>query len=338
MMLGEVEDLGSHIGRLRACQTLGIARPSWYRWKRPAADRAPSAIAGLRKPQPRALCEIERQRIVHALTEPRFCDLAPSAVYAALLDEGTYLGSISTYYRVLRANEQVRERRRLATHPPTVKPELVAARPNEVWSWDVTRLAGPAKWTWFYLYVILDIYSRYVVGWKLARRETAAIAEALIRETLEREGIVAGQLAIHADRGSPQTSKTVAELYADLGVTKSFSRPHTSNDSPFSESQFKTMKYRPEFPQRFGSYAEGQGFCGDFFAWYNDHHYHSGIALLTPSAVHHGRASGVLDQRQTVLDAAFEQHPERFVRQHPRPLQLEPATYINPPEYDSLIS
>lgn len=338
MMRHEVEELGVHIGRRRACETLGIARPSWYRWNRPVATGATPLLPALRKPQPRALGELERQRIMHVLTEPRFCDLAPSAVYAALLDQGTYLGSISTFYRVMRANEQVRERRRLATHPPTVKPELIATRPNEVWSWDVTRLAGPAKWTWFYLYVILDIYSRYVVGWRLARRETAAIAEALIRETLDREGIVAGQLAIHADRGSPQTSKTVAELYADLGVTKSFSRPHTSNDNPFSEAQFKTMKYRPEFPQRFLSFAEGHGFCGDFFAWYNDHHYHSGIALLTPSMVHHGRASDVLDQRQLVLDAAFKRNPERFVLQHPRPPQLQPATYINPPEYDSLIS
>jgi putative transposase len=216
MMQREVENLASHVGRRRACWTLGIARPSWYRWHRPAP--AVAASPPVPKMQPRALSELERRRVLHALTSTRFCDLSPAAAYAILLDEGTYLGSISTYYRVLRANEQVRERRRLATHPPTVKPELIATRPNEVWSWDVTRLAGPAKWTWFYLYVILDIYSRYVVGWKLARRETAAIAEALISETLERERIVAGQLAIHADRGSPQTSKTVAELYADLGA------------------------------------------------------------------------------------------------------------------------
>lgn len=337
MIQREVDELGAHVGRRRACETLGVSRPSWYRWRRPASE-APTKTPRLCKPQPRALCEIERQRIMHTLAEPRFCDLAPSAVYAALLDEGKYLGSISTFYRVLRANEQIHERRRVATHPPMVKPELVATRPNEVWSWDVTRLAGPAKWTWFYLYVILDIYSRYVVGWKLARRETAAIAEELIRQTLDQEGIVAGQLSIHADRGSPQTSKTVAELYADLGITKSFSRPHTSNDNPFSEAQFKTMKYRPEFPTRFISYADGEAFCKDFFIWYNEHHYHSGIALLTPASVHHGRAPAILAARQTILDAAYEIHPERFVRKSPEPLRIQPATYINPPEYDSLIS
>jgi putative transposase len=337
MMVREVEELGAMIGRGRACEVLGCARPSWYRWRRPLLAE-PAATSPAQALQPRALSELERQRILHALTEPRMCDLSPAAAYAIMLDEGTYLGSISTCYRVLRNAQQVRERRRVATHPPTVKPELVAMRPNEVWSWDITRLAGPAKWVWFYLYVILDIYSRYVVGWTLARRETAAIAEALIRETVAREGIVRNQLAIHADRGSAMTSKTIAELYADLGVTKSFSRPHTSNDNPFSEAQFKTMKYRPEFPGRFGSLADGLGFCEDFFAWYNQHHYHSGIALLTPAIVHHGRAPAILAQRQLVLDAAYKRHPERFVRKPPQPPQLEHAAYINPPQYDSLIS
>jgi len=336
-MLREVDELGVHVGKRRACRTLGVARASWYRWRRPVAADVVN-VPTPRKPQPRALCEIERQRILHTLTEPRFCDLAPAAVYAILLDEGVYLGSISTFYRVLRTNEQVRERRRIATHPPMIKPELVATRPNEVWSWDVTRLAGPVKWTWFYLYVILDIFSRYVVGWTLARRETAAVAEELIRETLENEGIVAGQLVIHADRGGQQTSKTVAELYADLGVTKSFSRPHTSNDNPFSEAQFKTMKYRPEFPARFGSFFEATAFCRDFFGWYNEQHYHSGIALLTPEMVHRSKAPAILTRRQAVLDLAYALHPERFVRKPPQPLQLRPATYINPPEYDSLIS
>lgn len=338
MMVREVQELGAIVGRRRACNVLGCARPSWYRWRKLPASQDVATAAPARKRQPRALSEIERQRISHVLTEPRFCDLSPAATYAILLDEGTYLGSISTYYRVLRAAEQIRERRRVAMHPPTVKPELVATRPNEVWSWDITRLAGPAKWTWFYLYTILDIYSRYVVGWLLARRETAAIAEALIGATLEREGIAPGQLAIHADRGSPMTSKTVAELYADLGVTKSFSRPHTSNDNPFSEAQFKTMKYRPDFPARFPSFAQGQAFCTDFYAWYNEHHYHSGIALLTPAMVHHGKAPAVIAGRQTVLDAAYALHPERFVRKPPQPLQLPAAAYINPPEYDSLIS
>jgi putative transposase len=339
MMVRQIEDLGVTIGRRRACSVLGCAPASWYRWRKPLdVDAAVPSASQPHGSQPRALSELEQQRVLHALTEPRFCDLSPAAVHAALLDEGTYIGSISTFYRVLRANVQVRERRRIATHPPTVKPELIATRPNQVWSWDITRLAGPMKWTWFYLYVILDIFSRYVVGWKLARRETAAIAETLIREALARESVVPGQLTIHADRGSAMTSKTIAELYADLGVTKSFSRPHVSNDNPYSEAQFKTMKYRPEFPPRFGTFAEGSAFCTDFFTWYNEHHYHSGIALLTPAAVHHGRAAAILEKRQAVLTEAYQLHPERFVRKPPQPLQLATTTYINPPECDSLIS
>jgi putative transposase len=337
-MLRQVEELGATVGRRRACFVLGCARPSWYRWRRPIDVTGTPVAARPCKPQPRALSEIERKRVLLVLSEPRFCDLAPAAVYAILLDEGKYLGSISTYYRILRAAEQVRERRRVATHPPTVKPELMAEAPNQVWSWDITQLAGPAPWTWFYLYVILDIFSRYVVGWTLARHENTAIAKDLIGATMRRKRIGPGELVLHADRGSPMTAKPMVQLLADLGVTKSYSRPHTSNDNPFSEAQFKTMKYRPEFPSRFNSFAHAHGFCDDFFTWYNDHHYHSGIALLTPAMVHRGIAAEILAARQATLDEAYDRHPERFVRKRPEPLQLAPATYINPPEYDALVS
>lgn len=338
MIEQQIADLRVVVGLRRTLSSLGSSRASWYRWQRSAVvDDKPTK---LREPklQPRALLPAERARIKAELTSPRFCDLSPAATYAILLDEGTYLGSISTFYRTLREDSQVRERRRIAVHPAAIKPELVADGPNQVWSWDISRLPGPQKWTWFYLYVILDIFSRYVVGWTLARREATEIAKDLIRTTMQRESIVPGQLALHADRGSPMTAKPMVQLLADLGVTKSYSRPHTSNDNPFSESQFKTLKYRPEFPERFDSFAHGSGFCRDLFGWYNEQHRHSGIALLTPAMVHHGQAERITAARKEVLLDAYARHPERFVRKPPEPLRIAPATYINPPEYDSLIA
>ena len=221
-----------------------------------------------------------------ALHGERFIDAAPPTVYAALLDEGRYLASVPTMYRVLRAAGEVRERRRQATHPPTVKPELVADAPNRVWSWDITKLLGPVKWTYYYLYVVLDVYSRYVPGWLLAPRESAALAEQLLRETIAKHAVPPGQLTVHADRGSSMASKPVALLLADLGVTKSHSRPHVSNDNPYSEAQFKTLKYRPDFPERFGALEDARAFCRGFFSWYNHDHRHSGIGFHTLSLIH----------------------------------------------------
>jgi len=252
-------------------------------------------------------------------------------VYATLLDENIYLCSIRTMHRILSQNGELKERRNQLRHPQYIKPELLATGPNQVWSWDITKLLGPAKWTYFHLYVILDIFSRNVVGWMVAGRETAELAKRLIAATCEKQGIAAGTLTIHADRGTSMTSKPVALMLADLGVTKTHSRPHVSDDNPYSESQFKTLKYRPEFPDRFGSIEDARAFCRRFFPWYNHEHHHSGIALLTPDMLHYGMASQVIEQRQNVLDLAYARNPERFVRIRPKHPPQPTAVWINPP-------
>jgi putative transposase len=258
-------------------------------------------------------------------------DLAPAQIFATLLDEGTYLCSERTFYRVLAENAEVRERRDQLRHPSYAAPELLASRPNELWSWDITKLLGTTKWTYYYLYVLLDVFSRYGVGWLLAERESAALAEKLIEQSCERQEIVPGQLTVHADRGAAMTSKSVALLLADLGVTKSHSRPHVSNDNPFSESQFKTLKYRPEFPDRFGSLEHGRSCCGDLLHWYNTEHHHVGLGLFTPHDVHYGLAAAKHEQRARVLAEAFAKHPERFPNGLPRPKAVPTAVWINPP-------
>jgi putative transposase len=273
----------------------------------------------------------EQQQALKVLHSEKFVDQAPQEVYAALLDEGQYVCSIRTMYRLLEANQEVKERRNQLRHPAYQKPEHLATAPNQVWSWDITKLLGAVKWTYFYLYVIMDIFSRYVVGWMIARGESAVLAEKLIYETCLKQSIQRGQLLIHADRGASMKSKPVALLLSDLGVTKTHSRPHTSNDNPYSEAQFKTLKYRPDFPERFGSLEDARAFCQDFFAWYNFEHHHSGIGLMTPQVVHYGRAQDVFKAREKVLLAAYEAHPERFVRKFPAPLRLPQAVWINPP-------
>ena len=326
-----IAELASLVGAAAACAALGRPRSSHYRRHRQSPPR-PQPPARPRTRQPRALSPVERQQVMDTLYDERFVDQAPASVYATLLDEGTYLASISTMYRLLGDHGEVRERRRQATHPPHVKPELVATAPNRCWSWDITKLAGLAKWTYYYLYVIIDIYSRYVPGWLLAEREDARLAERLLADTIGNQHIADGQLTVHADRGSSMASKPVALLLADLGVTKSHSRPHVSNDNPYSEVQFKTLKYRPDFPDRFGSIADARAFCRTFFAWYNAVHHHSGIGLMTPSDVHHGRAPEVIRARQHVLDRAWQAHPERFVRKRPEPPRLPEAAWINRPD------
>jgi len=265
------------------------------------------------------------------LHSERFQDRSPAEVYATLLDEGRYFCAIRTMYRILEEAGESRERRDQLTHPPYTKPELLATGPNQLWSWDITKLLGPAKWTYFYLYVILDVFSRYVVGWMVADREGKELAKHFIAATYKKQGILPGQLTLHADRGSSMKSKPVAFLLADLGVTKTHSRPHVSDDNPFSESQFKTLKYRPEFPDRFGSLQDAREFCQTFFPWYNVEHHHSGIGLLTPEVVHYLRAEEVRASRQQTLDAAFAAHPERFVRKPPQPPALPTEVWINPP-------
>jgi putative transposase len=324
-MIDTVADMGSRLGVAPTCAAMGLARATYYRTIRPRygphCRRTPS----------RALSRHERHRALAILHEPRFVDRAPAEVYATLLDEGQYLCSERTMYRILAENHEVRERRDQLRHPSYQKPELLATAPNQVWSWDITKLLGPVKWTYFYLYVILDIFSRYAPGWLLAREENSSLAKQLIGETCLKQSILPGQLIIHSDRGSPMTSKPVALMLSDLGVTKSLSRPHVSNDNPYSEAQFKTLKYRPSFPDRFGSVQDARAVCRDFFTWYNTEHRHSGIGMMTPEAVHLGRASQIIAARQQTLLAAYGHHPERFVRRRPSPPALPPAAWINPP-------
>jgi putative transposase len=324
-------EVSAIMGTRAACAATGRSQATHYRRHRqsPEPERPPRAE---RRRQPRALSPQERAEIKEVLDSERFGDDSPAGVHATLLDEGRYLGSVSTMYRVLREAGEVRERRRQAVHPATVKPELMAERPNQIWSWDITKLLGPRKWTYYYLYVVIDIYSRRVVGWLLADRETADLATRLLEETIGKEGVDRDQLTIHADRGSSMASKPVALLFADLGVTKSHSRPHCSNDNPYSEAHFKTMKYRPQFPERFGSIEDARGFCQRFFSWYNQEHRHSGIAFHTPDDVHLGRAPALRERRARVLAAAYAAHPERFVRKPPQPPTLPTAAWINRPE------
>ena len=328
--------LAPRIGIRAACAASGVAQATWYRRHRVS----PAAVRRLPVPhrdrvQPRALSAAERAAILGALHADRFADTAPAEVWAILLDEGTYLGSLSTFYRLLRQAGETRERRAQATHPAVVKPELVAAGPNRVWSWDITKLHGPAKWSYYYLYVILDIYSRYAVGWMVATRESAVLAEKLIAATAVKQGITNGQLTIHADRGSSMTSRPVAFLLADLGVIQSHSRPHVSNDNPYSEAQFKTLKYRPGFPGRFSSIETARAHCQHFFPWYNHEHRHGGLGLHTAADVHHGRAAAVRADRARVLNAAYLAHPERFVSKPPVPPALPATSWINPPHKEA---
>jgi putative transposase len=325
-----VDELAPVIGRRAGCDTLGRSRATHYRRRRPPLHGPPAP----RPRSPRALTETETTDVIAALNDERFCDQAPAQVWATLLDEGTYLASVSTMYRILRAQHQVRERRAIARHPAHIKPELVATAPNQVWSWDITKLAGPYKWNWFHLYVIIDVYSRYAVAWLVAPRESARLAEELIADAIYNQRVSHGELTLHADRGSSMTSKTVTQLLADLGVLQSHSRPHVSNDNPFSESNFKTLKYSPTFPKRFAGIDHARRFTDAFFDHYNHHHRHSGIGLHTPADVHHGRAAAVTARRQHVLDAAYTARPERF-RRPPQAPKIPDIVWINQPQEDT---
>ena len=324
-----VEVLAPDIGTKPACKVFGISRAGLYRRR---AMSAGPRMAKKRSAPPRALSEPEKQEVLDTLHSERFQDKAPHEVYATLLDEESYLCSIRTMYRILMANAEVKERRDQLRHPNYKKPELLATGPNQVWSWDITKLLGPVKWSYFYLYVILDIFSRYVVGWMVAPCESATLAKQLIGETCSKQNIQKEQLTIHADRGSSMKSKPVAFLMADLGITKTHSRPHTSDDNPFSEAQFKTLKYRPDFPDRFGCIEDARLFCRAFFPWYNNEHKHTGISLLSPTIVHHGNADTIIATRQTVLDKAYALHPERFVRKIPKHKPMPEAVWINAPK------
>jgi putative transposase len=324
-MMASGAELAGEVGVSVACQTLGVPRSSFYRARQPKQEPKP-------RPAPqRALSQEEQAQVRETLNSERFQDSSPRQVYATLLDESTYLCSWRTMYRILEAHQEVRERRNQLRHPVYSKPELLATGPNQLWSWDITKLKGPVKWTYYYLYTILDVFSRYVTGWMIAERELASLAEELIRATCEKQGIQPGQLTLHADRGSSMHSKPVALLLADLGVTKTHSRPYVSNDNPYSESQFKTMKYRPGFPERFGCLEDARAWARPFFRWYNHDHHHSALGLMTPATVHLGHAPRVVEQRQQVLQVAYAAHPERFVRGEPKPPSLPKEVWINKP-------
>ena len=318
--------LAEDVGVVAACDALGVARATYYRTI--GVEEKPKKKAISR----RSLGEEERKEVLALLHEPRFVDLAPTEVYATLLEEGRYLCAVRTMYRILAENSEVRERRNQLRHPNYTKPELLATAPNQLWSWDITKLLGPAKWSYFHLYVIMDVFSRYVVGWLIAGRESAKLAEKLIRETCVSQHIARGNLTLHADRGSSMRSKPVALLLSDLGVTKTHSRPHVSDDNPYSEAHFKTMKYRPEFPGRFGSIEDARSHSVDFFRWYNDEHYHSGLALFTPADVHHQRVDDRIIERQAALNAAFAAHPERFPNGSPVAPRPALQVWINKPQ------
>lgn len=331
-MIQAAETLAPTTGVVAACSALGVARASLYRHRSPSPHR-PS----LRRSCPRALGVNERTQVLNTLHEPRFVDHAPAAAYATLLEQGVYLCSIRTMYRILDAEGEVKERRRQAQHPRREPPRLVARAPNEVWSWDITRLPGPRKWSALYLYVILDLFSRYVVAWMVAQRETAELAKRLVRQACSKQQIEPGQLTLHQDRGAPMKAKTFSQLLIDLDILASYSRPRVSDDNPYSESCFKTLKYSPSYPGRFDGDDQARAYLGPFFDWYNTEHRHSGLGLLTPDAVHHGRAGELQLERQRVLNAAYAAHPERFVRGRPQAPEIPTEVWINRPGGSGLV-
>jgi len=324
-----VDDRPEVLTVVEACASVELPRATYYR------ARSSPTMSGSR-PSPRRLSDAERQRVLEVLISERFRDQPVRQVWAQLLDDGTYLCSVRTMYRILAENQAVRERRDQLRHPEYSRPELLATGSNQLWSWDITKLKGPHVWNCFHLYVVMDVYSRKVVGWLVAGRESATLAVELIRQSCQREGIRRDQLTVHADRGSSMRSKPVAFLLADLGVTKTHSRPYTSTDNPYSEAQFKTLKYQPDFPERFGSIEDARAFLVRFFDWYNNEHRHSGIGLVTPAQRHSGAdripRTRIRGQRQTVLAAFYEQHPERFVRGVPVPPELPGEVWINKPD------
>jgi len=328
-----VEGAREDLGCAEACRALGLSRATFYRATRKAEhrDANKSAVAIPRARHPRALSIAERQDLLGHLHSPRFIDRSVPQVYATLLDEGVYLASPRTMYRVLDGEQETRERRNQLRRPNYAKPELLATGPNQVWSWDITKLRGPAKWNYYYLYVLLDIFSRFVVGWMIARCESAALGRKLLGESISKYNIPHGQLTCHSDRGAPMKAKSMALLLSDLGITQSFNRPHVSNDNPFSEALFKTAKYAPEYPARFGSLEHARSWGASFIGRYNHEHHHSGIGWMTPADVHFGRVEQVRAIRQRALDAAHGTHPERFVGAAPVAPAPPTAGWINPP-------
>jgi len=324
-MIAVAEQLAEQVGVSRACDVLDVPRSTLYRSRQPRPEPKP-------RPTPsHALTESERAEVREVLNSERFMDQSPHQVYAILLDEERYLASVSTMYRVLRAHNEVRERRAVRQHPTYTKPELLATAPNQVWSWDITVMRGPRKWVHFALYTVLDIFSRYVVGWMIAETQTSELARLLVSKSAHKQGILPGQLTLHSDNGTPMKGKPLVGLLDELGIDRSHSRPHTSDDNPFSEAQFKTMKYRPDYPDRFPDIDVARQWARTFFGWYNDEHYHSGLNLLTPASVHYGEAQGVRERRQVTMAAAYAANPRRFAAGLPQVKGAPEAVWINPP-------
>jgi len=324
-MITAAESLAVQVGVSRACHVLNVPRSVLYRARQPRPEPKP------RPTRSHALTESERAEVRNVLNSERFMDQSPRQVYAALLDEGRYLASVSTMYRVLRVHDEVRERRAVRRHPTYTKPELLATRPNQVWSWDITVMRGPRKWAHFALYTVLDIFSRYVVGWMIAETQTSDLARQLVAESADKQGIQPGQLTLHSDNGTPMKGKPLVGLLDDLGIGRSHSRPHTSDDNPFSEAQFKTMKYRPDYPDRFADIEAARQWARTFFGWYNDEHYHLGLNLLSPASVHYGQAEAIRDQRQATMALAYAANPRRFAAGLPRVKGAPETVWINPP-------
>jgi len=321
-----MSELASKIGVKSACEVLNVPRSRIYRQRQAKAEPVP-------RPTPaHALSDAEKVSVRELLNSERFMDQPPRQVYAALLDEGDYLCHWRTMYRILAAHGEVCERRLIRRHPTYKKPELLAEGVNEVWSWDITWLRGGQKLEKYPLYTVLDIFSRYVVGWMIAEVESSDLAKQLIAETARKQGIQPKQLTLHADNGSPMRGKPLSQLLVDLSITQSHSRPHTSDDNPFSEAQFKTLKYRPDYPDRFDSIDAARHWARTFFAWYNNDHYHSGLNLMTPASVHYGEADAVQQQRQQVMLRAYQACPERFRAGLPIVKAAPTAVYINPPK------
>lgn len=325
-MITEYSDSAKILTKSDLCLVLGIARSTYYRISSPKSE---SNI--MKKPSPRKLTEEEENKILSIINSERFCDMSPGEIFFTLLDEGQYYCSVRTIYRILERNQQNVQRRQKSAGNYS-RPELLATAPNQLWSWDITKLKGPKKWTYYYLYKIIDVYTRYVVGWMVAYRESAELAEDLIAESCFKQHIQRDQLTLHADRGSSMKSNAVGQLLADLGVTKTHSRPHVSNDNPYSEAAFKTLKYRPGFPENFGSLEDARTYCSDFFFWYNTEHRHSGIAMLTPEAVHYNFADHVIGKRNIVLEKAYRTSPERFVKGVPKAKIPDNHVWINKPD------
>jgi putative transposase len=314
-------------GVVPTCEALNVSRASYYRWKQRPEEPLPS-----NRCPPRKLTEQEETMVLEVLNSDRFMDQAVPEVHATLLDEGRYLCSERTMYRILERHEQATQRRHQREHPVYQKPELLATGPNQLWSWDITRIKGPKPWIFYHLYVVIDVFSRYVVAWCISEHESGEQARALIEAACQRQVIGDGELVVHSDRGKAMRSKTLADLLGELGVQRSFSRPHVSNDNPYSESQFKTLKYRPDFPNRFGSIEDARNYLRSFFKWYNTEHRHSGVGMMTPLSIHTGEAEHIYEERRRTLQEAYRRHPERFVKGQPKPKDLPTEVWINKPE------